>query len=126
MDPFDVLIEKKLEAAEANGLLRGLPGSGKPLPADDLDRVPRELRMGYKLLKDAGYLPEELELRKECITLDDLLAACQNEGERRELRRRRNALILRYEMMVERRARTSGARGALADYAAAVRTKFGG
>lgn len=125
MDPIDVLIEKKLEAAEAAGAFRNLPGSGKPLPPDDTARVPNELRAGYRILRDAGYLPEELELRKEAVSLNDLLAACKDAEQRVELRRRRSAVLLRYEMLIERQARSSSHRGALADYAAVVRGKLG-
>ncbi len=125
MDPIDVLIEKKLEAAEAAGTFRNLPGSGKPLPPDDTTRVPNELRAGYRILRDAGYVPEELELRKEALTLGDLLAACEDAEQRVALRSRRNAVLLRYEMLIERQARSSGHRGALADYATAIRGRLG-
>ena len=110
MDPFEILVEKKLAEAEREGRFRGLPGSGRPLPRDDLDRVPRELRMAYKLLRDAGYLPEELEARRELVRLDDLLAACSEPDQRRELARRRSLQLLRYELLMERRRRTSAHR----------------
>ncbi len=46
---------------------------------DDLSLVPEELRMCYKVLKNAGLLPPELELRKEIATLELLLETIDDE-----------------------------------------------
>lgn len=54
-------------------MIDDLPGSGQPLQLDDDSHVPEELRAGYRLLKNAGYLPPELAMRKEAIELNDLL-----------------------------------------------------
>ena len=37
--------------------------------------VPEHLRMGYKILKNAGVLPEEMQLKKEMVSLKTLLDA---------------------------------------------------
>jgi hypothetical protein len=50
-----------------------------PLEMDDLSLVPEELRMCYKVLKNAGLLPPELELRKEIATLELLLETIDDE-----------------------------------------------
>jgi hypothetical protein len=70
MDIFEKLAEEKIIVAMQRGAFRALPGAGKPLPADDLTHVPEELRMAYKVLKNAGYVPPELELRREISTLE--------------------------------------------------------
>lgn len=54
----------------------------KPLPKDDMSHVPPDLRMAYKLLKNAGYVPEEVALQKEIIRTEDLLAQCTDEKEK--------------------------------------------
>lgn len=41
--------------------------------------VPADLRMGYRLLKNAGYVPEEVSLRKEIAKTEDLLRHCRDE-----------------------------------------------
>lgn len=51
----------------------------KPLPVEDMTNVPADLRMAYKILKNAGYVPEEVALRKEIARTEDLLAHCQDE-----------------------------------------------
>jgi hypothetical protein len=47
--------------------------------------IPEDLRVPYKILKNAGCLPPELELRREIVTLKGLLSAVEEEGEKRPL-----------------------------------------
>ena len=47
-----------------NGAFEGLSGFGKPLPKDDAAHVPEELRMGYRIMKNAGFAGEETALKK--------------------------------------------------------------
>lgn len=54
----------------------------KPLPVEDLSNVPADLRMAYKILKNGGYVPEEVALRKEINRTEDLLAHCRDEQEK--------------------------------------------
>ena len=76
--------------------------SGKPIKLDDLVGVPEHLRMGYKILKNAGVLPEEMQLKKEMVSLKDLLDACYDETERQTLQQKMNEKMLRYNMMMEK------------------------
>jgi hypothetical protein len=62
-----------------------LPGKGKPLRLDDESRVPEDLRVAYRVLKNAGVLPPEAELLKEIHTLEDLLKYVEDEEERKVL-----------------------------------------
>jgi len=57
---IDAIAEKKIQQAVERGELSNLPGTGKPVPDDDLSMVPEHLRAGYRLLKNAGFLPPEL------------------------------------------------------------------
>jgi len=121
MNPLDKIAEARIQEALAKGELKTAAGDGKRLELDDLSRVPDDLRAGYLLLKGSGYLPPELELRNECVRLADLIAACRDDGERATLRRRRNAALLRDELLMERR----GARGAAPEYADRVADRLG-
>lgn len=105
MDALARLAEQKILAAIRCGELDNLPGKGKPLPHEDLSGVPEELRMAYKVLKNAGVLPEELELNRQLVTLDDLLACCEEPGEREALRKRRNYVQLQFSLLMERHRR---------------------
>lgn len=61
---FESLIDQQFREAEAAGKLSNLPGAGKPLNLDDDKDVPAELRVGFRMLKSAGYAPPWIELQK--------------------------------------------------------------
>ncbi|WP_420803944.1 DnaJ family domain-containing protein [Rahnella ecdela] len=46
---------------------------------DDDSAVPEDLRVAYRILKNAGYLPPALQDRKEAIALDHLLQTLEND-----------------------------------------------
>ena len=77
-----LIAENKIQEAIRNGELDNLPGQGKPLRFEDMSNVPQDLRMAYKILKNAGCLPPELAMRKEIGKLSDLLDACPSEREK--------------------------------------------
>ena len=57
---MDQIAERKIAEAMARGELDDLPGAGRPLDLDDDKDVPEELRMAYRVLKNAGFAPEEV------------------------------------------------------------------
>ena len=116
MDPFLHLVERKIDEAERRGAFRGLPGAGKPLALDDLDGVPAELRASYLLLRANGFVPPELEARKEWLRLQDLLAVCHDPDGRAELAEATRRAHLRWRLLAEQR----GGGPAWAEYADAV------
>ena len=73
MNPLDRIAEARIREAIERGELRGLPGEGKPLQLDDDSAIPEELRVAYRILKNAGFLPPELQLRKEVREAEQLL-----------------------------------------------------
>ena len=103
MDWIRSIADERIREAQAKGEFDDLPGKGKPLPPDELASVPEELRMGYRLLKNAGAIPPELELRKEMTTLEDLLRCCRDDSERERLREKLTASELRYRSLMEQR-----------------------
>lgn len=60
---------------------------------DDDSHVAPELRAGYRLLKNAGCLPPELEQRKEAMQLADLLKGIRKDDPSHREISRRLALI---------------------------------
>ena len=115
-DPLHQLAERRIQEALEAGAFDRLAGAGKPLELDDLSGVPEELRAGYLLLRSAGMLPEEMELKRSLVGLDDLIACCHDSAELRELRRRRDAAALRFAILMEKRGRGA----ALADYGSKI------
>jgi hypothetical protein len=61
---FESLIDQQMREAEAAGQFRDLPGAGKPLDLNDDKGVPEELRVGFRMLRQAGYAPPWVELQK--------------------------------------------------------------
>lgn len=96
MSLLDRLAEAHIESAAERGAFDDLPGAGKPLPADDAACVPAHLRAGYRLLKNAGYVPPEIETRRELREVEDLLArTLPDSDEARQLARRARWIELR-------------------------------
>ncbi len=79
-----------------------LPLAGKPISLESNGFVPEDLRLAYKLLKDAEFLPPEMELRKEIVSLKELLATVDDEGKRLKVRRRIDDLALRLDLLLKR------------------------
>ena len=70
---FDAIAEKKIAEAIARGELNDLPGEGKPLELDDDANVPEDLRVAYRILKNAGFVPPEVDSLRELGQLERLL-----------------------------------------------------
>ncbi|HCW0181583.1 DUF1992 domain-containing protein [Citrobacter freundii] len=76
---LDQWAERHIIDAQSKGEFDRLPGTGKPLVLDDDSHVPLELRAGFRLLKNAGCLPPELEQRREAIQLLELLTGIRKD-----------------------------------------------
>ena len=94
-----IIAERKIQEAILNGELDNLPGKGKPLQLDDESGIPEELRLAYKILKNADCLPPELELKKEIVQLRDLLQGLEDVEEKYRLMKRLNFQIMKLNMM---------------------------
>jgi hypothetical protein len=67
---FEFLAEKKIQEALARGELDELPGAGRPLELDDDSLIPEDLRLAYRILKNAGFVPPEVEAINEIAVLE--------------------------------------------------------
>ncbi|MEJ2645588.1 MAG: DUF1992 domain-containing protein [Gammaproteobacteria bacterium] len=99
MDLLDELAERRILESLARGELDDLPGAGRPLDLDDDTLVPPELRVAYRILKNAGYLPPEVGVRREIRAVDELLAIAEAPDVRAEAERRLQMLLRRLDMM---------------------------
>lgn len=91
---LEIIAEERIREAMARGEFENLPGAGKPLRLEDDAMVPEDLRVAYKILKNAGCIPPELELRKEILTLRDLLRTIEGEDEKKGKIRELNYKLL--------------------------------
>jgi hypothetical protein len=93
------IAERKISEAIRKGLLETKSWRNRPLPMTSDNMVPEELRMAYKILKNAGYLPPEIETKKEIQTIEDLLATCEDECTRVKQMKKLNYLVLKLNIM---------------------------
>lgn len=107
MDIVAVIAEGKIREAMEKGEFQNLAGAGKPLNLDDMSGIPEDLRVPYKILKNAGILPPEMELEKEIVSLRRLLNCCFDDQERDTLTRKLNEKMLRFNMLLEKRGMTN-------------------
>ena len=75
------IAERKIEEALREGRGHDLSHwKNKRLPLeDDMANVPTHLRMAYRILRNAGYVPEEVALQKEITRIEDMLSHCSDE-----------------------------------------------
>ena len=85
---LDPLVEARIERALERGELTDLPGQGRPLSLEDDTCVASELRLAYRILKNAGYVPEEIEMRREIMGLAVLIDATEGAERTRAIARR--------------------------------------
>lgn len=95
MSLLDALAEQQIRDAQARGEFEDLPGTGEPLALEDDALIPEELRTAYRLLKNAGYVPPELEYSREIRDIETLLQQAQTEEMRGSLLARLNWLFTR-------------------------------
>lgn len=96
MDLLNTLAEKNISQALERGEFDNLPGAGLPLNLDDDRGVPPELRVAYRILKNAGYVPPEIDAQRELRDVETLLATAVPEStEYRRGERRLQMLRLR-------------------------------
>jgi hypothetical protein len=91
------IAEQRIEEAVERGDFDELPGAGRPLDLHDDALVPPELRAAYRLLRNSGFIPLELELRREIRAAHQLLDAALTASERSDAARRLEVLKLRLE-----------------------------
>lgn len=87
------MAESYISEAIARGDLSNLPGEGKPLQLDDYRFVPEERRTGYRMLKNAGFIPPELVFRREISGLESLISKLNEEDQKHRAVRRLNYLL---------------------------------
>jgi hypothetical protein len=78
---FELIAERRIAEAAARGELDDLPGAGQPLDLGDDPLLPEDLRLAYRILKNAGFVPSEVQTRREIRALEDLIAVVGREGE---------------------------------------------
>lgn len=98
------LAERRMQAARLKGALQGLEGEGKPLPdrTSDAFITPGEA-VGFRIMAEAGVLPEEIVLKKAVLAQRERLASLTDEAERKAAMAELARLDMRQAMAEEAR-----------------------
>ena len=97
MDSLAFIAEQRIAEAMRERDLNSPKWKNKPLPLEDDRFVPDDLKMAYKILKNSGYLPPEIEERKEIKKLEDLIACTEDEHERLKQMKKLNILMMKID-----------------------------
>ncbi len=98
MNAIAKIAEERIKQAIENGDFDNLPGAGKPLRLEDETWIPEDLRAAYRILKNAGCIPPELELEKEIRSLRDLINTIDEDKKRLKKIRELNFKIIKLDM----------------------------
>jgi hypothetical protein len=89
MQAFEAIAEQRIQEALARGELEGLPGEGRLLELDDDSLVPQELRMVYRILRNSGYVPPEVQTLKDIAELEREVLTASGEQRSQAIRKLR-------------------------------------
>jgi len=99
VDIFAKIAEERIRQAMEDGEFANLPGSGKPLMLEDETWIPEDMRLSYRVLKNAGCIPPELEKRKEILNLKELLNTIDDDKERLRKLRELNFKLMEFNII---------------------------
>lgn len=100
---FDRLIEEKIKEAMNRGEFDNLSGKGKPIDLEAYFATPEDMRVGHSILKNSGFIPEEVQLLKDIESLRERLGECRDEEEKSRLKKQVDREVLRLNLLVEQR-----------------------
>ena len=93
------IVEKRIQKAQRNGEFDDLPGHGEPMECKEDRHIPEDLRLAYKILKNANCLPPEVEEKKEIRQMEDMLVNIPDEKEKYKLIKKINYKIMKLNML---------------------------
>ena len=102
MDIFVKIAEERIREAMEDGEFKNLRGAGEPLVFEDETWIPEDLRLAYRVMKNAGLLPQEIETRKEILNLKEMMKSIDDDQERLRKLRELNYKILKLNTMRKR------------------------
>ncbi|MEW6570147.1 MAG: DnaJ family domain-containing protein [Nitrospirota bacterium] len=102
MDFFHKIAERRIIEAIENGEFDDLQGKGKPLRFEDETFIPEDLRMAYRVLKNAGCIPPEIEMRNEIVNLSVMINTIDDDKERLRKIRELNFKLLKLNLTRKR------------------------
>lgn len=96
-DALYQIAERRIAQAIEDGTLKTDGWENKPLPLDDDAFVPDDMKMAYKILKNSGYVPPEVETRKEIQRLEDLIEKTEDSHQRVKQMKKLDLLMMKID-----------------------------
>jgi Domain of unknown function (DUF1992) len=103
VDIFSIIAEDKIRKAMEDGEFDNLPGKGKPLQLEDLSHIPEELRVAYKVMKNANMVNDIDTLQKELMTIEDLIDSCTSNEDSKRYRKEKRVIQMRLDALLKKR-----------------------
>ncbi len=82
---IEKFVEDQIAKAVRAGEFENLPGRGKPVDLEAYFQTPEDLRLCYSMLKNADFVPEEVQMLKDIDSLREKLSVCADAEERKSL-----------------------------------------
>lgn len=96
---FASIVEERIKQAQKKGAFDNLKGAGEPIDYSKDAHVPEDLRLAYKMLKNAGFLPPEIQLKKTIKQTEDLLAYEKDTSKKYQILKKINFLTMKLNSM---------------------------
>lgn len=96
-------VEEIIQAAIERGEFDNLPGAGKPLDLDAYFSLPEEDRLAFTILRNSGFVPEEVGALHEIKLLQEQLAVAKSEERRVTIEKKIAEKTLKFNLMIEQR-----------------------
>ncbi len=96
---FNRIVEERIRKALKQGDFDDLPGSGLPLRFEEDRHIPEDLRLAYKILKNADCVPPEIELKKQIHHARQLLDNMPDGRAKYRVVNKLNFMIMKFNAM---------------------------
>jgi len=100
-------IDEIIREAIEDGKFKDLANKGTKLDLSDYFDAPEDLRVGYSVLKNADFVPEEVLMLKEIEALKEKLDTLSDETQRGKLLKGIENRRLKYNLLMDRFKRHS-------------------
>ena len=99
---LEKLVETVIQEAQERGEFDNLKGKGKPLDLTAYFETPEELRLALSTLKNANFVPAEVELLQEIAALKEKFAEAAGADERNRIGKLIRNKQLQFDIMMDR------------------------
>ena len=97
----ETLVDIKFKQAMADGEFENIQGTGKPIDLGNYYNLPEHLRMAYQMIKNSGFVPEEVRLKKEMEELREKIKSCKIEDTKKKLLKQLTEVSQQYHFCME-------------------------